>query len=140
MKHQHNHDFDTILHSKNLKSTPVRLAILKLLAESEQPLSADELTKKLKNLNFDRATLFRSLKTFTESHVVNTVDLGEGHLRYEMNCDLHHHHHHIICTSCKEISIVPFCIPEQFKVYLQRRGYKNIAHRLDFSGLCHNCA
>jgi Fur family ferric uptake transcriptional regulator len=139
MKHKHNQNFDSILQSKNLKSTPVRLAILKLLAESEQPLSADEMTRKLKNLNFDRATLFRTLKTFTESQVVSTIDLGEGHLRYEMNCDLHHHHHHIICTSCKEISIVPFCIPDQFKVYLQRKGYQNISHRLDFSGLCHNC-
>lgn len=113
---------------------------MELLSKSESPLTAEEIAKKLKTLAFDRATLFRSLKTFSAAHIINAIDLGEGYLRYESNCDLHHHHHHIICTSCKEIEAVPFCIPDEFKLFLKRKGYKEVTHRMDFTGLCKNCA
>lgn len=140
MKHQHNHDFEATLRNKGLKSTPLRLAILDILTHAQSPLTAEEAAKKLKKIDFDRATLFRSLKTFAEAGLINAIDLGEGYLRYEMNCELHHHHHHIICTSCKEIEVVPFCIPDEFKNFLTRKGYKQITHRMDFSGLCKSCS
>lgn len=139
MKHQHNQNFETTLREKGLKSTPLRLAILEVLNQAEAPLTAEETAKRLKRIDFDRASLFRSLKTFSESGLINSVDLGEGFQRYEMNCKLHHHHHHIICTSCKEIEVVPFCIPDEFKNYLSRKGYKEVTHRMDFSGLCKRC-
>lgn len=140
MKHLHDYDFESTLHSKGLKSTPLRLAILELLSKSEGPLTAEEIAKKIKSIAFDRATLFRSLKTFSSTEIINSVDLGEGYLRYERNCHLHHHHHHIICTSCKEIEVVPFCIPDEFKIFLKRKGYKEVTHRMDFTGLCKNCS
>lgn len=139
MKHQHNHDFEMTLHSKGLKSTPLRIAILEILHHTDTPLGAEEISKKMKSLTYDRATLFRSLKTFTEAGILNAIDLGEGHLRYENNCELHHHHHHVICSTCKEIEVVPFCIPDEFKKFLHNKGYRNITHRMDFSGLCKNC-
>jgi Fur family ferric uptake transcriptional regulator len=140
MKHHHDHNFESTLHSKGLKSTPLRLAIMDILSQTEGPLTAEEIAKKLKTVSFDRATLFRSLKTFTTNSLINAIDLGEGFSRYELNCDLHHHHHHIICTSCKEIDVVPFCIPDEFKNFLLRKGYKNVTHRMDFSGICKDCA
>lgn len=140
MKHHHHHDSETLLRDKGLKSTPLRLAILHFLNEQSAPLTAEEISKGLSEIDFDRATLFRSLKTFSEAGILNMVDLGEGFHRYEKNCELHHHHHHIICTSCKKIEIVPFCIPEQFKKFLQGKGYRNVTHRMDFSGLCKSCS
>jgi Fur family transcriptional regulator, ferric uptake regulator len=129
-----------MIHRKGLKSTPLRLAILELLSKTNGPITNEEIAKNLKQLNFDRATLFRSLKTFTDLDLIRAVDLGEGFLRYESNCQNHHHHHHIICTSCKEIAVVPFCIPEKFKNFLIKKGYKNISHRMDFSGICKRCS
>lgn len=140
MKHQHNHDFESALRDKGLKSTPLRLAILDILTHTQNPLTAEETAKKLKKIDFDRATLFRSLKTFAEAGLINAIDLGEGFLRYEMNCKIHHHHHHIICISCKEIEVVPFCIPDEFQTFLTKKGYKQITHRMDFTGLCKSCS
>jgi Fur family transcriptional regulator, ferric uptake regulator len=139
MKHKHQHDFKTTLRNKGLKVTPFRCAILKVLTDVAAPISAEEIGAKIKDVNYDRATLFRTLKTFTELNITNAIDLGEGSQRYEINCEVHHHHHHIVCTRCKNVEVVPFCIPDRFKKILQKKGYINIAHRLDFSGVCGNC-
>jgi Fur family ferric uptake transcriptional regulator len=139
MKHLHTQDFETTLREKGLKSTPLRIATLEILTNAEGPLTAEETARRLEKINFDRATLYRTLKTFCDSGLIQSIDLGEGFLRYERNCKLHHHHHHIICTSCKEIEIVPFCIPHEFKRYLSQKGYKYVNHRMDFTGICKNC-
>ena len=139
MKHTHDHHFVDQLKAKGLKATELRLAVLDMLSKAQSPMGADEISQKLKKITFDRATLFRTLKTFVDQELISCVDLGEGHLRYEMNCDIHHHHHHIICSECKKIEIVPFCIPNEFKEFLTARGYHDITHRMDFSGICRNC-
>lgn len=140
MKHSHDHDFEFVLRSADLKVTPLRVAILEVMDHAHAPLSAEEIAEKLNKLSFDRATLFRTLKTFSETKILTPVDLGEGFTRYERNCDVHHHHHHIICTSCKEVQTLPFCVPDEFLKYLRGKGYKELTHRLDFSGLCKKCA
>jgi mannose-1-phosphate guanylyltransferase len=66
MKHSHDHNFLEQLDNQGLKKTELRLAVLKILSEANSPLSADEISQKLKKVSFDRATLFRTLKTFTE--------------------------------------------------------------------------
>jgi Fur family ferric uptake transcriptional regulator len=139
MKHSHNHDPEELLRSKKLKSTPLRLAVLKFLEKQDGPLTAEEIGQGLKQVEFDRASLFRTLKTFSETGILSMIDLGEGFHRYERNCELHHHHHHIICTECKRIEIVPFCIPDEFKNFLYTKGYRDISHRMDFSGICRQC-
>jgi Fe2+ or Zn2+ uptake regulation protein len=140
MKHHHHHDSESLLRDKGLKSTPLRLAILQFMHEQETPVTAEDIGIGLGDIEYDRATLFRSLKTFSEAGILSMIDLGEGFNRYEKNCELHHHHHHIICTSCKKIEIVPFCIPDQFKKFLQGCGYRNVSHRMDFSGICKSCS
>jgi Fur family transcriptional regulator, ferric uptake regulator len=139
MKHNHTSAIEDVLRNSKLKATPLRLAVLALLSKKNSPLTAEEIGAGLKQVDFDRASLFRTLKTFSQTGLLNMVDLGEGYYRYERNCDLHHHHHHIICTQCKRIEIVPFCIPESFKKFLHSKGYKNITHRMDFSGTCRRC-
>ena len=129
-----------LLHAHGLKITPLRLAVLKKVKSTHSPLSANEIAASLKDLEFDRATLFRCLKQFVEAGLLHTVDLGEGHLRYEAHCETHHHHHHIICNSCKAIEVVPVCIPDSVIQGLKKKGYKNITHRIDFTGLCKKCA
>ena len=95
MKHSPSLATEDILRSNGLKNTPLRVALLDFLAQQETPLTAEEIGRSLKKVEFDRASLFRTLKTFTEAGILNMIDLGEGFHRYERNCELHHHHHHI---------------------------------------------
>ena len=136
----HNHDFVEVLHEQGLKSTPLRLALLKIFSETHSPLSAEELVKRLKKLEYDQASLFRCLKKFMEGNLIKSVDLGEGFLRYEAVCHEHGHHHHVMCTGCKKIEIIPFCISKEVETHLKKSGYKNLTHRMDFFGLCGACS
>ena len=128
------------LHEKGLKSTPLRLSLMKIFEDSHTPLSVEELEKKLKKLEYDTASLFRCLKKFSESELIRIIDLGEGFLRYEAICHEHGHHHHVMCIICKQIEIIPFCIPKEIESHLKKTGYTNLTHRMDFFGMCKSCS
>lgn len=140
MKYLENEHHSTLLHKNGLKVTPLRLGILSVLHKHSSPLTAEEISLKLKDIDFDRATLFRSLKTFNESELVRSIDLGEGFMRYEVVCEKHDHHHHVMCTSCKKIELIPFCVSPQITNHLLKAGYTNLTHRMDFFGLCEKCS
>ena len=64
--------------------------------------------KKLKGHKFDRATLFRNLKTLVEKNILNTTEFGTGAAFYCLNSD-HHHHHHVFCIRCETAKPLPVC-------------------------------
>ncbi len=129
----------TLLHRYGLKSTPLREALLTIFSIEHTPLTAQELKKKLSKMDYDEASLFRSLRTFIENGIIHTIDLGEGFLRYEKTCEHHDHHHHVICKICKKVELIPFCIPKKIENFLKKSGYQQLTHRLDFEGICAHC-
>ncbi len=137
--HTHHGNVRDILHQKGLKATPLREKLIQVLKKGQGPMSVEEIGKKLKGIDFDQASLFRSLKKLSEAGVLSVVNLGEGFLRYEFVCLTHDHHHHVMCDSCKKITILPFCVPPEFEAWLKRQGYTNITHRLDFHAICADC-
>lgn len=138
--HTHHDNVRDILHQKGLKSTPLREKLISVLKKAGSPLSVEEIGQKLKGIEYDQASLFRTLKKLSESQVLSVVNLGEGFLRYEYLCLTHDHHHHVICTKCKSITVLPFCIPKEFEAFLKKKGFQNISHRLDFQALCSDCS
>lgn len=139
MKDKHSH-FHDALHACGLKITPLRVALLEIFEHEHSPLSFEDIEKRLRSLAHDPASLFRSLKTFSQANLIKVVDLGEGFLRYEGICEEHTHHHHVQCSNCKKIEVLPFCIPKEIEQYLSKSGYTHLTHRLDFSGLCKACS
>jgi Fur family ferric uptake transcriptional regulator len=137
--HAHHESIRDILHQKGLKSTPLREKLIQVLKKNHGPMSVEEIGKKLKGIDYDQASLFRTLKKLSESGVLSQINLGEGFTRYEFACLTHDHHHHVMCTECKNITVLPFCIPPEFETWLKRKGYTDINHRLDFSGTCPEC-
>ena len=83
------------LHEKGLKSTPLRSSLMRIFQDHHSPLSVEEMEKKLRDVDYDPASLFRCLKKFSEAELIRVVDLGEGFLRYESICHVHSHHHHV---------------------------------------------
>lgn len=136
----HHENIRDLLHHVGLKSTPLREKLVEVLKKSKKPLSAEEITKKIRGVSFDQASLFRSLKKLTEAGLISQVNLGEGFARYEAACEAHDHHHHVRCTSCQAITVLPFCIPPRFEAWLKKAGYTAIQHRLDFLALCPRCS
>ncbi len=107
MKKSHSHSPADVLKDKGLKVTKNRIEVLDVIGHSDSPLSADEIFTKLPKNSCDRATLFRTLKQFTENNILEMLDFSEGFSRYGLHCE-EHHHHHVICTECKRIEPVPF--------------------------------
>lgn len=138
--HTHHDNIRDILHQKGLKSTPLREKLIQVLKKTHGPMSVEEIGKKLKGIDYDQASLFRTLKKLSESGVLSQINLGEGFTRYEYTCLTHDHHHHVMCTDCRKIMVLPFCIPPEFENWLKKKGFTNIGHRLDFSATCPDCS
>ncbi len=144
-KEHHHHkprtaeEYKQFIKNAGLSFTKPRLAILEILVRDHGPFSADEIFKKLPEKMCDLATVFRTLKQFKEKNLINPVKFDEDFTRYEFN-DPHHHHHHIICTQCQKMQTIEDCFLEQFEKKLQKMGFREISHSLEFQGVCPRCA
>jgi Fe2+ or Zn2+ uptake regulation protein len=127
------------LRSAGLKATPRRIEILKVLSRGCGPLSVEELHAKLRKHDCDPVTLYRALSSFQKVRLVRRCDLGEGPVRYEYHDHQGEHHHHVVCTECRELRSVDFCLVESFESLLRRQGYSNVTHSLEFFGICGKC-
>lgn len=137
-----NNEIELLMKQQCIKVTPARTYLLDILSQAKMPLSADEILQKLtvsKKEAFDRATLFRNLKTLAQHHLLEAIDLGEGFVRYSLHHH-EHHAHHIMCKKCKKIEEVDFCITKEIEAFLKKKGYSQIEHRMDFSGVCKKCS
>lgn len=130
------------LKSKGFRSTKLRTAILKILVEAQQPISAMEIMDSLNNmaLHPNKTSVYRETDKLLAESVIIEVDLLDGKKRYELH-KAGFHHHHIICTKCGAIS----CIDMDKDLELVERdiekntGFKIQSHLLEFFGLCSRC-
>lgn len=127
--------------AKGLKSTKQRDLILDCFLESEQHLSTEELYLKLKerDTGIGFATVYRTLKLFSESGIAREIHFGDGQTRYE---HLHagEHHDHLVCTRCG--AIVEFeneKIEKLQREVASKHGFTIQNHKLELYGLCPQC-
>ena len=127
-----------LLKQNSLSVTAPRKIILKLLISEHGPFTAEEIFQQLPKNSCDQATVYRCLNQFLESGLVSSSFLTKDIAHYEFN-DPHHHHHHIICKICKKIESFHDCLLEKIESNLQKRGYSQIQHRLEFFAICAQC-
>ncbi len=127
-----------LLRSRGLKVSPARLGILKALSTAHCPSTVEEIFKKLPPGLCDLATLYRSLSSFEEKSILKKIAFGDGQSRYEW-VEEKNHHHHVVCRICKKIKAISFCGLESFEKQIQKLGYSNIDHSLEFFATCSHC-
>jgi Fur family ferric uptake transcriptional regulator len=127
-----------LLKIKNLSITLPRKAILLILLKEHGPFTAEEIFNSLPLNTCDQVTVYRCLKQFVETQIVNLLNLEKDFVHYEFN-DPNHHHHHIICKLCKRIDSFHDCVLDKIEKTLAMRGYNEIQHRLEFFGICSSC-
>ncbi len=130
-----------ILKSKDLKRTPVRQMVLTSLLESSFALSQNDIEKKFEN-QFDRITLYRTLKSFEEKGVVHRIYNSFGEAKYAIcseGCHEHSHsdHHlHFNCLKCKHT----FCITEVHIPHFHLPdGMQALQYNFSVEGFCKSC-
>ena len=130
------------LESSDYKVTKPRRFVLEAIMQQRKPFSVATLAKILKGKKgCDQVTIYRSLPVFIELGLIEKCDFTDEMAHYEVAHGLDsHHHHHIVCTSCHKVEPLAQCLVEAQEKALQGLGYRNLRHRLEFSGTCPACA
>lgn len=135
-----NHDCRQELKGFEVKATPARLAVMKFLETSSQPVDVktilDYLSKE--NINTDPATIFRMMNVFVDKDILKKIDFKEGKTRYELsnNGD----HHHLICTSCGRVESIEDSYMSGFEKEInKKKKFLVKSHSLEFFGICLSC-
>jgi Fur family transcriptional regulator, peroxide stress response regulator len=128
------------LKSLDFRITPQRLAVLRILAGSEQHPSAEDIYEGVRK-EFPTTSLATIYKTIALLKGLNEVlELGfpDGSNRYDGNKPFPHPH--VICTRCRKILDPELISLEELKDEIgNRTGFRIHYHRLDFFGLCREC-
>jgi Fe2+/Zn2+ uptake regulation proteins len=130
------------LKERGLKMTGQRETVLEVFLKLERHVSAEELLAAARKLDpsIGQATVFRSIKLFSEAGLARDACSDDGTKRYE-HAYRHEHHDHLVCLDCG--AIIEFRDPAiekaQDAVY-RKHGYKPAGHQMELQGYCPACA
>ncbi|GMQ25752.1 Fur family transcriptional regulator [Algoriphagus sp. oki45] len=132
---------EKILKSHQLRITDCRLEIIQEFLDKNIALSHADLEEMLKD-NFDRVTIYRTLKTFLDKDLIHKVLDDGGATKYalcahgENEHDHSHEHVHFKCEVCGETTCLDdINLPE---VYLPK-GFEKKEMSLLVQGVCDKC-
>jgi Fur family ferric uptake transcriptional regulator len=123
------------------KVTRTRELILDSIFKLKNPFAADDIQRVSSKRGLDLVTIYRNLPVFEEVGIICRADFSDDKSRYVIADKGHdHHHHHIVCTECREIQPIDFCVIEGQEQILRKLGFTHVTHRLEFSGICPRCS
>ncbi len=132
------HEFAT---RKGLKSTRQRETILDAFLATNDHMSTEDLYLKLraKHPNIGYATVYRTLKLFSEAGIAREIQFGDGQTRYE-HVEQGEHHDHLVCTCCGGVEEFSNEAIEKLQDEIaQNHGYLIHTHKLELYGICPKC-
>ena len=121
--------------AKGVRLTDQRKVIAQIMSDSKDHPDVDELHKRVTTIDkkISIATVYRTVKLFEESGILEKHDFKGGKARYEQSPD--EHHDHLIDVNSGEI--VEFVDQEIEKLQnkvAEKLGYKLVDHRLELYG------
>lgn len=139
-------NFKQILKEKGLKITRQRIRVLEAMASCEDKhLTAEEIYEIVK-ADFPEiglATVYRTIQLLVELDLVESIQLGDGYVRYEIgkfDGEEAHHHHHLVCLECgKVISFWDDLLDELEERIMESASFQVINHEVKFYGYCKEC-
>ena len=127
--------------SRGVRLTEQRRVIAKDMSDSKSTFGSkdhpdvDELHKRVSLIDkrISIATVYRTLKLFEESGIIERHDFKEGKSRYEPSTD--QHHDHLIDVNTGDIiEFVDKDIEELQNRIAKKLGYKLVDHKLELYG------
>ena len=130
---------DTILsraEAKGLRMTEQRRTIAHVLQDSDDHPDVEELYARAsaQDPRISIATVYRTVKLFEESGILDKLDFGDGRARYE-DADRDHHDHLIDMNSGEVIEFVDAEIEALQEKIARKLGYKLKGHKLELYGV-----
>lgn len=127
------------LADRNIKPTTMRLLVLRKLVESGSAISLSDLHAKFEQA--DKATLYRTLKTFEDKKLIHSIEDGTGALKYALceegcECAPKDQHVHFHCVRCDET----YCFKQSQIPQTQiPAGFRASGASMVYQGVCANC-
>ena len=126
---------------KNVRLTDQRRIIAQVMSDSKDRYGSkdhpdvDELHKRVSEIDskISIATVYRTVKLFEESGIVEKHDFKSGKARYEQSPD-EHHDHLIDINSGEIIEFVDKDIEKLQNEVAKKLGYKLVDHKLELYG------
>ena len=121
--------------TKGVRLTDQRKVIAKVMSNSNDHPDVDELHKRVNIIDkkISIATVYRTVKLFEESGIVEKHDFKGGKARYEEAPD-EHHDHLIDINSGEIIEFVDKDIEILQNKVAEKLGYKLVDHKLELYG------
>ena len=121
--------------TKGVRLTDQRRIIAEGMSDATDHPDVDELHKRVNKIDkkISIATVYRTVKLFEESGIVEKHDFKGGKARYEQAPD-EHHDHLIDINSGKIIEFVDKDIEILQNKVAQKLGYKLVDHKLELYG------
>ena len=119
-----------------LRMTDQRRTVAQVLEESQDHPDVEELyTRALKlDPRISIATVYRSVKLFEESGILEKLEFGDGRARYE-DAERDHHDHLIDMNSGEVVEFIDPDIEALQEKIAKRLGYRLKGHRLELYGV-----
>ena len=134
---------DSFLRSAGLRRTPVRSAVLELLAAAPRPLGVPDMLGRLPR-GTDVVTVYRTLNTFTRKKLVHRIQAEDRSWRYALGTStikMDHRHPHFVCEKCQNVEClagaeIPKGLPKSMGV---KNDYSISYSEVVLHGVCPRC-
>jgi Fur family ferric uptake transcriptional regulator len=134
-------DYGNILKREGLKNTKHRNAVLEVLEDSGQPVTAEQIFLELKGkeISINLSSVYRILESLVSRGLAIKSNItGESKASYELNRS--EHKHHLICSGCKKMIPIDGCPLEEYENQLKAKTDFDITgHKLEIFGYCKEC-
>ncbi len=134
------------MEGKEIKITKKRQAILDILKNTDEHLTAENIyfILKRKNVRVGLATIYRTLDLFYQNGIVNRINIGDGTIRYEYIDKKSVHHHHLVCIKCGKVMEYTDDEEQEFLERLaerlkEKQGFTVLSHEIYLYGICKEC-
>ncbi len=131
----------TALQDRGLRLTTTRQTVIKILAESQKALTAQEIydLARVQGHAVGIASVYRTLEVLADLDLIQQIHQGEGCHAY--GPALSGHKHFLICTECRRMVAFPGTedVEALFEKVEDHSGYEVKGHWLQLFGLCQEC-
>ena len=132
-------DYESLLAERGLRPTRQRVAVVGALA-SRDDATAQQIHALLADdgVRVGLATVYRTLKSLSESGVVDTLSHHRGETCYRLCGE--GHHHHLVCSGCHRVVELGDCELDPWLADLAtQHGFALEAHTVEVTGRCPSC-
>ncbi len=123
--------------------TPVRRAVVEVLAGAARPVTIPEILEA--DARLAQSSVYRTLAVLEQAGVVHRFPGPAGFARHELAEELTEHHHHLVCTMCGVVEDLPASrrlertVAKAVEEAASGAGFQCQSHRLDLLGVCARC-